>query len=270
VRRLALLVVVLAAAPSTAARTQPRIVFEANADIYSIAPDGSALRRLTRGRMIDQSPAWSPDHRWIAFSRRPPTTSWSRIYVMRADGSGVRLVAGDGSRDARDPVWSPDGHSIAYSYGRDVWMTNGTRARQLTDSPCVDSSPSWSPDGLTIAFARCPSSEQLFLDRLWVVPAAGGRPRRVTTDLTLLGGADWAPDGHSLLVSDNDNLVRVAYPAGSLTPLRAFGSRAAWAPGGTRIAVTSPTFGVGVVTPGTPARRLFYRSSIIEYGGVDW
>jgi TolB protein len=75
-------------------------------DIYVMDADGSALRRLTDWEGFDSFPVWSPDGRWIAFaSDRDATIQQQRvsreggpfggisIYVMRADGSAVGLLA---------------------------------------------------------------------------------------------------------------------------------------------------------------------------------
>ena len=56
-------------------------------------------------------------------------------------------------------------------------------ARQLTRGEYDHADPSFSPDGATIVFAsdRNPRrDDRQFRGDAWVVPAAGGRPRRLT------------------------------------------------------------------------------------------
>jgi TolB protein len=66
-------------------------------DIYVMRPDGSGVRRLTRGGA--ETPAWSPDGRHIVFSAP------GGLGVMRADGSGVTLLPVQGVGEASFPDW---------------------------------------------------------------------------------------------------------------------------------------------------------------------
>jgi TolB protein len=83
-----------------------------------MAADGSGIRQLTDEPGVDDAwPAWSPDGTKIAFTRRRRDSGGLRltgpddIYVINADGSGLRQLA----NDAADPAWSPDGSRIAFS-----------------------------------------------------------------------------------------------------------------------------------------------------------
>jgi len=55
----------------------------------------------------------------------------------------------------RFPAISPDGRQIAFSYKGDIYTVaaTGGQARQLTSNAAYDAQPIWSPDGQSIAFA---------------------------------------------------------------------------------------------------------------------
>jgi Tol biopolymer transport system component len=72
-----------------------------NADLWVIDRNGSGLHRLTGSSSSDfeipvayrdQAPSWSPHARAIAFSQYVPSTNTQAIFVMNADGSGMRQV----------------------------------------------------------------------------------------------------------------------------------------------------------------------------------
>ncbi len=64
-------------------------------NIYTVHPDGSGLKQLTRypepKSVGEESSSFSPDGKWITFSRFS-TTAYPEIFVMRSDGMGVRQL----------------------------------------------------------------------------------------------------------------------------------------------------------------------------------
>ena len=107
-------------------------------------------------------PAWSPDGRTIAFVRwrpgRPIGSIAEAIYVVKADGSGLRNLTPKPVGAYAAPAWSPDGRKLAFVSDRDgnsevyVMNADGSGQRSLTRNPAYDADPAWSPDGRKIAF----------------------------------------------------------------------------------------------------------------------
>jgi TolB protein len=84
-----------------------------------------------------------------------------------------------------------------------VMSSDGSGARNLTDHPAQDLLPDVSPDGRRIVFFSdrgIEHEERRLPGNLWVMAADGGKPERVTRQaLSSTFGADWSPDGSSLL-----------------------------------------------------------------------
>ena len=77
--------------------------------IYVSAAVGSRPRRVGRTRYQDNSPAWSPDSRWIVFARTATaraTVELDDIWLMRRDGTSPRRLTRGAPVDT-SPAWLP-------------------------------------------------------------------------------------------------------------------------------------------------------------------
>src|SRR5213080_4353390 len=109
---------------------------------------------------------------------------------------------------AGEPRLSPDGTTVAYSvwgvdkerndYSGAIWLSpvDGSRApRQFTAGIKRDGTPRWSPDGTQIAFISNRDREQ---GQLYVMPVAGGEPRRLTDFKESVQEVAWSPNSSTL------------------------------------------------------------------------
>ena len=128
---------------------------DGNWEVYKTNLDGTGMVNLSNNPGMDFSPAFSPDGDQIAFvsDRDNGDESGKFIYVMNADGSGVRQLTHE--VDCEAPDWSHDGTMITYTDKGDVYIikTDGSGdSIRLTESDDNDMTPSWSPDGTKIAW----------------------------------------------------------------------------------------------------------------------
>jgi hypothetical protein len=154
-----------------------------------------ASRRLTALRLhSDESAAWSPDGRQLAFDRTDGRGN-SAILVMDAKG-GLRNVSGDSTSD-NQPSWSPDGGKLVFvQKPGDLFVMNadGTGRRLLVPRTTMDAyAPRWSPDGEHIAFVRGVRGGSTPSEVMLV--GADGTGERKIADGT---SPTWAPDGMRL------------------------------------------------------------------------
>ena len=97
-------------------------------EIVSALEGGGSPRELSAVGEDAYAPVWSPDGRRIAFTIWRGGTGPADLYVMNADGTGVRKLADDVSPN--DHPWSPDGGSIVFGRGGrgsgldGLWLVN--------------------------------------------------------------------------------------------------------------------------------------------------
>ena len=170
---------------------------------------GEPLRLSTNGiRDRDGAPAWSPDGRFIAYTRMSLDSSRSGVYVVPAlGGAERRLVRADDLGAGLD--WSGDGKTLVFSsrnskqepHSLHLLNFETLETHSLTSPPAQtdgDVRPDFSPDSQTISFTRTyQESGDLYITDL------SGDTRRLTNDNRKIVGAAWTPDARSIVFSSN-------------------------------------------------------------------
>jgi eukaryotic-like serine/threonine-protein kinase len=171
---------------------------------FAITPEGRGFARM---------PRWSPDGERLVFS------SDRGLEVIPALGGVARLLVTLSPNSWLDGTWSPDGRAIAYGSGDSVVVrpVDGGASRgvgRLVEA----NSCTWSPDGRWIA---CVSGNRQFVSNedygniatssVWVVPAAGGAPVRVTDETSHNTSPAWLPGKSSLMFVSNRDGGRDLY-----------------------------------------------------------
>lgn len=181
----------------------PRFNHDGSRMLMSIASGGTTsihemdlrtrnMRRLTnQPGVIDTSPSYSPDGRFIVFNSDRGGSQ--QLYVMDSNGGNIQRIS-YGQGNYATPVWSPRGDLIAFTrmsggtFYIGVMRPDGSGERMLAQSWLAEG-PSWAPNGRVIVFTKgAPGSRS----RLSSVDITGYNQREVMTPMDASDPA-WSP-----------------------------------------------------------------------------
>jgi len=168
-----------------------RVAFQAtdettgSSTIWIVNADGSNAHAITTeahaAPFVHTAPAWSPDGTQVALAAGPPGSL--RLATMSAEGGPLTMRTEAASGSDTDPFWSPDGTQLVFTHTTtpalsdiEVLTLAGGARRTLYAGNAQH--PAWSPRGLVVFSARVGGEAA----ELYVVPAEGGLPFRVTTN----------------------------------------------------------------------------------------
>ncbi|MES1259684.1 MAG: protein kinase, partial [Gemmatimonadota bacterium] len=154
----------------------------ASRDLYVMRLDGGGIERVTNSPRQEALAQWSPDGKALAFT----DLGEFGIFTVRRDASGhwgtPRRIASDGFL----PMWSPDGHWIAYVSGASGRRIGGdvivvpadSGAARTIMSTAVPGNPiaewpGWGKDGNIYFYTHNTHGD----GEIWSVSPAGGGPR---------------------------------------------------------------------------------------------
>ena len=178
--------------------------------------------RITSGGLGAGHPQWSPKGDRIVFHRG----DWKML-------GGIWSVPplGGESRRIIETGWSPsfsgDGERIVFERQDGIFTAaaDGSDERRVEGAPSnffqgVDLSPAFSPDGAWIVYFL---PEEGPHGDFWVIQASGGKPRRLTFDLSIGGTPAWTPDSQFVIFSSarsgGRTLWRIAGDGGDPVPV---------------------------------------------------
>jgi dipeptidyl aminopeptidase/acylaminoacyl peptidase len=190
----------------------------------------------------DHHPQWNPNGRWILYESGQK--GYNELYAVSEDGASHHLLAateiyhgadaiavnvaqdkGDAvSSDRFDshPLWSPNGTRISYTERSREFFSGKLKILSFDQGsgaavlPALDlyvakndpggawaiNTAAWSPDSNTLAVVL----QETHWDKLWLIPAKGGKPR----ELTFGTGEDeqplYSPDGKWIVFESNRDL----------------------------------------------------------------
>tara|TARA_R110002094_G_scaffold100458_2_gene100694 strand:- start:518 stop:2572 length:2055 start_codon:yes stop_codon:yes gene_type:complete len=165
--------------------------------IWLIDADGTNHRDIHPAPGTSHTPRWSPDSQQLAYLQ--PATDHVSLRILTPDSGADREIA-QIRGGATGLSWSPDGKYLAYAgfVGEVGMLAASLPARDPDDDWAagaqVEERLAFRFDGI----GALPIGRQ----QLFVVDAAGGEPRAITSDaLGASGDLAWAADSQSLLFS---------------------------------------------------------------------
>ena len=167
--------------------------------LYVRAANGGRAHRLAAcglcGDQYGGRLGWSPDGKWIAFSRDAGDRGQESLWIVAAAGGDPRRLTDcrSGCADVQ-PTWSPNGRLLLFQRVGAGLYTVQADGSDLTRVALNGSDPKWSPDSRRIAFDSGP-------DTISVADADGSSLRVLFAGArgTGPGAPSWSPDGRKLV-----------------------------------------------------------------------
>lgn len=177
--------------------------------LFAVDPDGGDAVNLTPHSPANYyHPAYSPDGQWIAFtSDRDATRYDMAIFLVRADGGGLRQVSRRYFQTYGPVFWSRDGRHLAIRYPGDGKYHVYTLEGEGPETVDVLGLEEWiwpndSPDGRWRARPCGHPGDRPLADGWCLAPLEGQEGNPFAMSLPGLGRVAWSPDGERVALCD--------------------------------------------------------------------
>ena len=199
-----------------------------NINLMLLDVETGEARPLTNGSHLNLDPRWSPDGTRIAYVSTSPN-GWFNIFILPIEngqaGEPIQVTQDHPYHTRRlyfglydlhiQPTWSPDGQELIGLSNRGIPLGSGALWRFPAEADGFATAtvihreetlyrtrPDWSPDGARIVYSAHLGGEH---NNLFVLPADGGEPYKLT-----FGDWDhfhprWSPDGHRIAYVSNQH-----------------------------------------------------------------
>ncbi len=240
-------------------------------EIATVGLDGADMTILTKMKSECLLPAFAPNGKEVAF------TSYLRdspdLWIVSAAGGRARRVSARSGLNT-GAAWTPDSSglvmTLSYEGNAELYQvspTDGKVLKRLTQSPSIDSSPSFSPDGSQLAFV----SDRQGSPQIYVMPAAGGAPRRLTYQGSYNQTPRWNPRTDKPVIAFTGRDEKATFDifvydtktqkVDRLTQGRGSNSDPAWSPDGRLLAYASTRGGIFVMNVETRLEFQIWRGN---------
>jgi dipeptidyl aminopeptidase/acylaminoacyl peptidase len=185
--------------------------------VWVVPAEGGYPRMVTNGDDPVVGAEWSPANDWIGIDIAPGGGLNTQVYVVKPDGTGLRLLTKGGEDNNGFDAWTEDGKQIAIDSSRDdpaardsfmIDLATGN-VKLVARNPGVGDISSISRDGKRALLGRLRSRGD---NNLYLLDLASGKDTLITRHEGVAQfSGEIAPDGNAAYVATNKDRDLMAF-----------------------------------------------------------
>ncbi|MCL1908355.1 MAG: PDZ domain-containing protein [Holophagaceae bacterium] len=186
--------------------TGARAIFEARGEIFTVPAEKGSARNITgTPGVMERSPAWSPDGKYIAYFS--DASGEYDLHIATQDGVGSPKIIKLEPSFYYQPTWSPDSKKIVFMDKRsNVWLVDiekGSPEKLDTFERGGQSKLAWSPDSQWIAYIKSLANSY---DAVFVCSLQTRRVNQITDGMSDASNPDFDRSGKYLYFAASTNI----------------------------------------------------------------